>query len=459
MAEALKAAGYNTYGVGKWHVGHQESPETRGFDEYYGYTRGYSANQWDLNSYRRLPADRKPEIEYKPENFYATDAFSDYAVEFVKQAQGKKEPFFLYLAHSSPHFPLQAPAKTRDTYLEIYRRGWDVLRKERYERQKKSGLVTKSWQFTELSDVPTDREDIANGFPGKQNPAWKEVAADRREDLVYRMATFAAMVDHVDQGIGRILRQLEKGGNLDDTLILFTSDNGACYEWGPFGFDGHSRTGKTTLHKGDDLNKVGGPGTHHSVGSAWSCLSNTPMRMYKHFNFEGGQCSPMIAHWPKGIKNPDRWVRTPIHLIDLMPTICSVAGAEYPETFAGNKIQPVEGTSLQSIFEGGIRLARTCSLLRPLRVQRNTSGRLETGSQQLPLQQWGVGTVQHRPGPLRNQRPHEILSRQGQEAPEGMDGLGCPGEGRSLFQTCFFQREGSQEKVDLNSLTHPEFNR
>ena len=356
LAEALKAAGYNTYGVGKWHVGHQESPETRGFDEYYGYTRGYSANQWDLNSYRRLPADRKPEIEYNPENFYATDAFSDYAVEFVKQAQGKKEPFFLYLAHSSPHFPLQAPAKTRDTYLEIYRRGWDVLRKERYERQKKSGLVTKSWQFTELSDVPTDREDIANGFPGKQNPAWKEVAADRREDLVYRMATFAAMVDHVDQGIGRILRQLEKGGDLDDTLILFTSDNGACYEWGPFGFDGHSRTGKTTLHKGDDLNKVGGPGTHHSVGSAWSCLSNTPMRMYKHFNFEGGQCSPMVAHWPKGIKNPDRWVRTPIHLIDLMPTICSVAGSEYPETFAGNKIQPVEGTSLQSIFDGGAAL-------------------------------------------------------------------------------------------------------
>ncbi|MBG31333.1 MAG: arylsulfatase [Opitutae bacterium] len=356
LAEVLKTAGYNTYCVGKWHVGHQESPETRGFDEFYGYTRGHSTSQWQVNNYRRLPADRKPEIEYKPESFYATDAFSDYAVEFIKQGQKKKKPFFLYLAHSSPHFPLHAPAKTRDSYLEIYRRGWDVLRKERYERQKKSGLVTKTWQFTELSDVPTDRDDIANGFPGKQNPAWKEVDADRREDLVYRMATFAAMVEHVDRGIGRILAQLEQGGDLDDTLILFTSDNGACYEWGPYGFDQRSRTGKTILHKGDDLAKVGGPDTHHSVGSAWSCLSNTPMRMYKHFNYEGGQCSPLVAHWPKGIKNPDRWVRTPIHLIDFMPTICSATGAKYPATFGTYKIQPVEGTSFIPIFAGETKM-------------------------------------------------------------------------------------------------------
>jgi arylsulfatase len=356
LAEVLKQAGYNTYCVGKWHVGHEESPETRGFDEFYGYTRGHSTSQWQVNNYRRLPADRKPEFSYEPDEFYATDAFSDYAVEFVKQGQRKKKPFFLYLAHSSPHFPLHAPAKTRDSYLDTYRRGWDVLRKERYERQKKSGLVTKTWKFTDLSDVPTDRPDIANGFPGKKNPTWKEVAADRREDLVYRMATFAAMVEHVDRGIGRILRQLEEGDDLENTLILFTSDNGACYEWGPYGFDGRSRTGKTTLHKGEDLDKVGGPGTHHSVGSAWSCLSNTPMRMYKHFNYEGGQCSPLVAHWPKGIKDADRWVRAPIHLIDLMPTICSATGANYPETFAGNEIQPVEGVSLQAIFEGESKL-------------------------------------------------------------------------------------------------------
>ena len=353
LAEVLRNADYGTYCVGKWHVGHQENPVIRGFDEFYGYIRGHSTDQWNVKNYARLPADRKAEIEYKPGTFYATDAFSDYALEFIRQGQKRKKPFFLYLAHSSPHFPLQAPAATRDTYVGIYRRGWDVLRKERYERQKKSGLLTASWKFTERSAVPVDRADIANGYPGKRNPPWNSLPAKRREDLSYRMATFAAMLEHVDRGIGRILGHLEKSGDLDNTLILFTSDNGACYEWGPFGFDGRSRRGKTTLHQGEKLKNVGGPGTHHSVGSAWSCLSNTPLRMYKHFNHEGGNCNQLIAHWPKGIRKPNRWVRSPVHLIDIMPTICSVTGVEYPEKFNGQKITPVAGASMKAVFDGG----------------------------------------------------------------------------------------------------------
>ncbi|MEK6233346.1 MAG: arylsulfatase [Planctomycetales bacterium] len=356
LAEVLKTAGYNTYGVGKWHVGHQESPVTRGFDEYYGYIRGHSTSQWRINNYKRLPEGRKPEITHQPDEFYATDAFSDYAVEFIKQGQQKKKPFFLYLAHSSPHFPLHAPAETRDSYLEIYRRGWDVLREDRHERQKKSGLATASWKLTERSDVPLDREDIANGFPGKQNPAWDSLPSDRREDLTYRMATFAAMVEHVDRGMGRIIKTLEANGDLDNTLILLTSDNGACYEWGPFGFDKSSRRGLTILHQGEELKKVGGPDSHHSVGSAWSCLSNTPLRMYKHFNHEGGQCSPLIAHWPQGVKKPNRWVRDPVHLIDFMPTICSVSGAAHPKEFNGQNLIPLEGTSLKPILDGADRL-------------------------------------------------------------------------------------------------------
>jgi arylsulfatase len=166
------------------------------------------------------------------------------------------------------------------------------------------------------------------------------------------MATFAAMIDHVDQGIGKILALLEKGGDLEDTLILFTSDNGACYEWGPFGFDRVSRKGFTQLHEGDELKSVGGPGTYHSVGSAWSCLSNTPLRMYKHFNHEGGNCSPLLAHWPKGISKPNRWVRSPIHLIDVMPTLLEVGGADYPKKFKDEEIIPVEGRSLVPFFKG-----------------------------------------------------------------------------------------------------------
>ena len=153
---------------------------------------------------------------------------------------------------------MEAPAETRDSYLETYRRGWDELRKERFAKQRESGLLNDSWKFTELSEVPVDRDDIANHFAGKPNPKWADLPQNRQEDLVYRMATFAAMIDHVDQGIGRILSLLEKGGDLENTLLLFTSDNGACYEWGPFGFDQSSRKGFTQLHEGDELQSVGG---------------------------------------------------------------------------------------------------------------------------------------------------------------------------------------------------------
>ena len=352
LAEVLKSAGYQTYGVGKWHVGHQALPTDRGFNEYYGYVRGHSASQWQPEKYQRLPEGRENELSYEEGSFYATDAFSDYAVEFIQQAEKKKSPFFLYLAHSSPHFPLEAPAVTRNSYLKIYREGWNKLREKRYEKQKEIGLVTDAWKFTRLSDVPVDRDDIANQYAGKQNPEWKDLPNDRKEDLVYRMATFAAMIEHVDRGIGRIIQSLKDLGKLENTLILFTSDNGACYEWGPFGFDGRSRQGYTKLHQGEELENVGGPGTYHSVGSGWSCLSNTPLRMYKHFNHEGGNCSPLIAHWPNGIRKPDQWVRSPVHLIDFMPTILEVTGASYPKSLRGEKIHPMEGFSLVPFFNG-----------------------------------------------------------------------------------------------------------
>ena len=351
LAEVLKTAGYSTYGVGKWHVGDQINPIDRGFDEYYGFIKGHSAPQWDPSYYHRYPETRTPELSFADDAFYATEAFNDYAVEFIDQAQQKDNPYFLYLAHSAPHFPLHAPEETRDSYLDIYRRGWDVLRRERYARQQDSGLATENWQFTARSLVPIEENDaIANGYSGKQNPAWEDLPQDRQEDLAYRMAVFAAMIEHIDRGIGRIIDRLKETGELDNTLILFTSDNGACYEWGPFGFDERSRSGVTHLHKGKDLKKIGGPDTYHSVGSAWSCLSNTPLRMYKHYNHEGGNCSPFIAHWPEGTVQPDRWVRTPMHLFDIMPTICEITESEYPETYRGERIHPQEGTSLVPLF-------------------------------------------------------------------------------------------------------------
>jgi arylsulfatase A-like enzyme len=350
LAEAVKAAGYRTYMVGKWHM-ELPGPTERGFDEFYGFVKGYEQDQWSPDRYVRLPEGRSPEIQ--PEGlFYATDVFTDYALEFLAQARKGGGPWLLYLAHSAPHFPLQAPAESVEPFVATYRRGWDVLRAERFERMKALGLATGSWKLTERSIVPVDREDIANGYPGKPNPPWESLPEDRREDLARRMAIFAAMVSHLDRGVGRVVADLEAHGELENTLVFFLSDNGACYEWGPFGFDGPSREGKTVLHTDEALAAMGGPGTYHAYGSAWANLGNTPFRLYKHFCHEGGICTPLIVRWPAGIARRDAWVRDPVHVMDLMPTICDVAWARYPESRGGRRTQPLEGLSLVPTFRG-----------------------------------------------------------------------------------------------------------
>lgn len=353
LAEVLKPAGYGCYYVGKWHLHPETGPIKRGFDEFYGYTKGHSHDQYDADYYLRLPEGRNKVINPPDEDYYATDVFNQYALEFIRQGQKTKQPWFLFLAHSSPHFPIQAPAERADKYEPIYRRGWDVLREERFDRMQKLGLVNGShWKLTPRSLVPVDREDIANGFSGKPNPAWNSLPEDRQHDLARRMAVFAAMVEGVDTGVGQIINHLKQTDDFEKTLILFLSDNGACYEWGPFGFDGRSRVGTTTLRTGEDLRQTGGKGTHQSYGSGWANLGNTPFRLYKHFTHEGGISSPFIVHWPKGISHPDRWVRDPAHVMDLMPTLMEVAHAEYPAQLNGHQKTSLTGTSLIPALQG-----------------------------------------------------------------------------------------------------------
>ena len=353
IAEVLKPAGYGCYYVGKWHMHPDTGPIKRGFDEFYGYTRDHSHDQYDADYYIRLPEAHPKEIDPPADEFYATDVFNQYALEFIRQGQQTDKPWFLFLGHSSPHFPVQAPAERADKYDAIYQRGWDVLRTERYERMKKLGIIDGDrWSLTPRSMVPVDRDDIANGFPGDENPAWDSLDADRQADLARRMAVFAAMVEGVDTGVGQIVDHLQQTDDLRNTLILFLSDNGACYEWGPFGFDGVSRRGETILRTGDELREIGGRGTHQSYGSAWANLGNTPLRMYKHFTNEGGINTPFIAHWPAGIQKRDDWIRQPAHLMDVLPTLMDVAGAQYPEQFDGRSIQPTEGTSLMPAIRG-----------------------------------------------------------------------------------------------------------
>jgi arylsulfatase A-like enzyme len=178
---------------------------------------------------------RQSVVPATPANeFYATDVFNQYALEFIRRGQARRRPWFLFLGQSSPHFPIQAPAERADKYDAVYLRGWDVLREERFDRMKKLGLIDgPGWKLTPRALVPVDHDDIANGFPGKQNSAWDSLDEDRRRDLARRMAVFAAMVETVDQGVGNLVQHLRATGGLDHTLILSLSDNGVQPGRGP----------------------------------------------------------------------------------------------------------------------------------------------------------------------------------------------------------------------------------
>lgn len=367
LAEVAKSAGYSTYAVGKWHV-NNPPPTQQGFDEFYGFVHGYAVDSWNPKMMVRLPEGR-PTRTYKPGEYYATHAITDYALDFLNEARGQKRPWFMYMAYQAGHFPVQAPSEVTHTYLDTYRKGWDVLRAERLERMKRLGLIDDNVSLPPRS--PIDLVQVARRLGSMtadgHNPPWDSLDAERREDLAHRMAVYAAMVQTMDTNIGRVVDSLREHGELDNTLILFISDNGACAEWEPFGFDlnpadyannppGHGINGGTPgkpniLHTGESLKIMGGPGSLFSYGSAWANLSNTPLWLYKHYAHEGGIHTPMIAHWPAGIREHGA-IRPHLgHLMDVMATLVDLTGATYPTTYQGHDILPMEGRSLRPAFE------------------------------------------------------------------------------------------------------------
>ncbi len=315
IAEVLRPAGYSTLMSGKWHVGEKRPhwPTDRGFDRYFGLISGGS-NYWKLDKGRQMALDDKP---YQPEpgKFYMTDAFTDYAVNFIAGAGRKQQPFFLYLAYTAPHWPLHAWPEDIAKYRGKYLMGWDRLRLERHERQLSLGVVDKRWPLT-----PRD---------GKV-PAWDSV--ETKDDWDLRMSIYAAQIDRMDQGIGRVMAKLKDLNQFDNTLILFLADNGGCAE----------------ENIGGELPGAPGPvDSFTSYRTPWANASNTPFRLYKHWVHEGGISSPLLLHWPKAVKASRQWVRRPSHLIDIMATCCDVSGAKYPSS-----VTPAEGESLMAAVRG-----------------------------------------------------------------------------------------------------------
>jgi arylsulfatase A-like enzyme len=344
LAEVLRPAGYRTFMSGKWHVGTPD-PTRHGFEQWFG-TLISAQSFWDSAQYLRLPQGSSTR-SYDPDTFYGTDALTDYALDFLADARTTPDqPWFLYLAFHAPHFPLHARPEDIARYHTRYSSGWDVLRQERLARMKRLRLVPKGTRLSPRSKYTNHGETVT-----AENPAWDSLPKDRREDLAMRMAIYAAMIDRMDQNIGRVTAELRARGELDDTLILFLSDNGACAEWDPFGFD-VSSSPNNVLHRGDDLARMGSRGTYHSVGSGWANASNTPWRMYKHYSHEGGISTPCLVHWPAGFRRRNALESAPVHLIDLMPTLVEVSGAEYPERLGSRQIPPMAGTSLMPALRG-----------------------------------------------------------------------------------------------------------
>jgi len=328
IAEALKPFGYHTLMSGKWHVGTFEGmwPMDRGFDEYFGIIRG-ACNYWNPAPKRLLLHNRE---RIKPwDGFYTTDAFTDYAIRFISEAsKADDNPFFCYLAYNAPHWPLHAWPQDIAKYRGKYRKGWDVIRKQRYERMIKMGLVKAEW-----------------GLSNRDCPAWDDIAEEKKDELDFRMAIYAAMIDRIDKNIGWLVKTLKDLGELDNTLILFFVDNGACAEDDEEGYE--------DVYGGGPAWQLGTKeGYFLTYGRGWANASNTPYRKYKHWSHEGGVASPLIAHWPDRIKYHGAFRHEPVHLIDLMPTCLELAQAEYPEHYKGRAIQPMEGVSLLPAFDG-----------------------------------------------------------------------------------------------------------
>jgi arylsulfatase A-like enzyme len=336
LGEVLRTAGYRTLWSGKHHG--LENPVTRGFDRYYGLKDG-ACNFFNPGEQR--PGEGAPARKGAPgnktkrwwcidsvmfhpytpdaEDFYTTDYFTNYALDWLDEYKNEEKPFFLYLAYTAPHDPLMAWTEDIAKYEGKYNNGYESIQQARYKKQMEMGLIDEGYSLSE----PT-------------YAAWNELPDSVREDEIRKMEVYAAMIDRMDQNIGRVLDKLEETGRLENTLIMFVSDNGASAEM---------------VRIADDYGEIGTMTLWSSLGGDWANVGNTPFRYYKNYSYEGGINTPFIAWWPGKIE-AGTFSEFPGHFIDFMPTLVEITGAEYPENFNDQQITPMQGKSLLPVLRG-----------------------------------------------------------------------------------------------------------
>jgi arylsulfatase A-like enzyme len=334
LGEVLGPAGYRTIQTGKWHVGGKKKewwPSRRGFEKSFGSPLGggFYFRSSAFNQYREVVRNETvlytPKID-PPEGWYTTDAYTDEGLNFVREAAEEQKPFLWYLAYNAPHWPLRAKAEDIDKYRGKYQVGWDVIRQRCHQKLIEQGLIKDTWKLS-----PRD----------SKVPAWETLSDKQKEEQGLMMATYAAMVDCVDQNVGKIVKELKKLGVYENTLLMFLCDNG-----------GSAEPSTTGINRGKG--EVGTAESFAFYGASWANVSDTPFHKFKSHMHEGGIATPFVAHWPAGIQKDlhGQIIHEPAHVRDLMSTCIEVSGATYPKTYKDQSIVPLEGVSLNAAFQG-----------------------------------------------------------------------------------------------------------
>lgn len=349
IAEVLKSVGYNTYMAGKWHLTRFSEPKDsnhnwpiqRGFDKFYGTLAGYGSQ------YNPIGLMEGNNLIEPTDDYYYTEALTQKSIDYLKEAHEQQNPFFLYLAYTAPHYPLHAKKGAIDKHRGRFSVGWDSLRSRRYDKLRDLGMLNPE------TELPV-RDGMSIPWKDEPNKKWQES----------RMEAYAGMIEHVDQGIGDILKALKINGQLNNTIIFFLSDNGGSAEghlnntverWGtPWKsklIPEKTMNGERVI-SGDFVGLELGPeNTFGSYGPKWSNVSNSPFRLHKNWVHEGGISSPFIVHWPNGIKDHGSLRNQSVHIMDIMATCLDISRVKYPNEYNGNQIKELQGVSLVPSFE------------------------------------------------------------------------------------------------------------